>query len=292
MTHHPIPLPPESDTDDFGESPAQEPTYLPSFTGESYSAIPHVQIDPDRAKPWGLILLGIVALIIFVSNVEPFESRATRFGNFVSGANKVLPAVEPTGLLFCPGIDQSDEQAIERAAHEMQRTAEGGRLFRQLVFEKICVGAEDMEYAGAHTSYYSTGRGLYLIRIKFNPELIDQYSSEALAAVLIHEATHADRVLHKTACFQSGKCELLPNGVHVEEEVAAHGSEAEFWIELYGTDGKAVGLTLAADDGTRFLNGLVERYNRGPEKFRQYVRYIRSDPREADLSPTPTQSRP
>jgi hypothetical protein len=71
----------------------------------------------------------------------------------------------------------------------------------------------------------------------------------------------------------------LPNGVEIDEEVAAHTAEAEWWIAAFGTDGKR--FAVRNDYGE---NRLARAYLRGPDAFRAFVTDYRSDPREgADL---------
>ena len=99
--------------------------------------------------------------------------------------------------------------------------------------------------------------------------------ADVLAAILVHEATHVRRAVDGEACFLSDDCETLQNGVPVEEEVAAHAAEAEWWIAAFGRDGKR--FAVRADHG---LNELAEAYLDGGILFREYVMQIRSDPRE------------
>jgi hypothetical protein len=104
---------------------------------------------------------------------------------------------------------------------------------------------------------------------------VDDGEADVLAAIMVHEATHVDRYLQGTACSYADRCTLLPNGVELEEEIAAHGAEAEWWIESYGEDGKR--FAFGYDYG---MNELVEAYLDGPAAFAAYVREIRSDDRE------------
>jgi hypothetical protein len=99
--------------------------------------------------------------------------------------------------------------------------------------------------------------------------------ADVLAALLVHEATHLDRAFSGQACYVRMSCTTLDNGVELEEEVAAHAAEAEWWIAMYGSDGKRLALRTDA-----FENQLARAYQRGPHDFRAFVAGIRSDPRE------------
>jgi hypothetical protein len=100
---------------------------------------------------------------------------------------------------------------------------------------------------------------------------------DVLSAILVHEATHAERAIDEKACFYADNCETLPNGVDITEEIIAHSAEAQFWEELYGKDGKDVATGAATGE-----NSLLDAYLSGTAKFSQFVRVLRGDTREGE----------
>ncbi|MDQ3045750.1 MAG: hypothetical protein M3R06_11480, partial [Chloroflexota bacterium] len=80
-------------------------------------------------------------------------------------------------------------------------------------------------------------------------------------------------------CTVTESCTTLPNGVLLEEEVAAHTAEIIWWIAAYGEDGKR--LAVRYDHG---LNELVDAYLEGEEAFALAVRERRDDPRDGSGS--------
>jgi hypothetical protein len=105
-------------------------------------------------------------------------------------------------------------------------------------------------------------------------------SDEELGAILVHEATHAHRAFAGTNCSQTDDCALLPNGIPISEEVAAHSAEARFWIEIHGAHDAREGDSSSGSAGTTYFDDLAAAYQEGPEAFRAYVIELRSAPRE------------
>ena len=180
---------------------------------------------------------------------------------------------------ICAGTGQGDEDDLESGMNLMRATAEGERLFDQLVDEDICVRVEDIGY----NSGYAYGRqspvdgGWSDSYIAVASDLLHSGESDVVAALLIHEATHIDRYVNGLACNYSDTCTTLPNGVDLEEEIAAHGAEAQWWIAAYGSDGKR--FATGYDYG---LNRLARAYGEGASVFDAYVHNARSDSREGD----------
>lgn len=189
------------------------------------------------------------------------------------------PAPELAGYPICPGVAQDDEKDLESAMNLMRGTAEGERLFDQLVREDICVEVEDIRY----NSGYAYGRQSPLdgtwsdSYIAVAADLLHSGETDVVASLLVHEATHIDRYVNGLACNYSDTCTSLPNGVDLDEEIAAHGAEVQWWVAAYGSDGKR--FATGYDYG---LNRLARAYGEGPSVFDAYVRSIRSDSREGD----------
>lgn len=177
----------------------------------------------------------------------------------------------------CPSTGADDEQRLERGMDLMRGTTEGERLFDQLVSNGICVGTEDIAYNsgyayGKQSPVDGSWSSSYII---VATDLLRSGETDVLAALLVHEATHIDRYINDLACNYTDSCTVLPNGVDLDEEIAAHTAEAQWWIQAYGTDGKR--FATGYDYG---VNRLARAYGEGSTVFDAYVLSIRSDSRE------------
>lgn len=189
-------------------------------------------------------------------------------------------ADELSAYPICVATSRDNEDRIERGMDLMRATDEGERLFDQLVENEICVGTEDIGYNsgyayGRQSSTDGSWSDSYIIVAS---DLLGSNETDVLAALLIHEATHIDRYINDVACNFRDSCTTLPNGVDLEEEIAAHGAEAEWWIAAYGSDGKR--FATGRDYG---VNRLARAYGEGPDVFDAYVQRIRSDAREGSM---------
>lgn len=181
-----------------------------------------------------------------------------------------------TRMPICENVGEQHAEALAFAFNLMRQTAEGERLFQQLVDEGICVRVGEIEYNSGYAYVVQSITGSWsrsYIQIA-NRHVTDD-ERDVLAALLVHEATHVDRYIHGTACTYSHDCTVLPNGVELEEEVEAHRAEAEWWIAAYGENGKR--LAIGYDFG---MNELVDAYLGGEDAFVEYVVRIRGDDRE------------
>jgi hypothetical protein len=187
------------------------------------------------------------------------------------------PAAEADSYPICAGVGSGDTSRMIDAMNLMRGTAEGERLFDQLVDQDICVNTERLTY----NSGYASGRqspsdGSWSSSfIMVDQDMLRSGETDANAALLVHEATHIDRYIHGLACNYVGTCTRLPNGVDLEEELAAHAAEAQWWVAAYGEDGKR--FATGFDYG---LNRLARAWEAGADVFEAYVLRIRSDPRE------------
>ncbi len=177
---------------------------------------------------------------------------------------------------FCDDVAPQDQRPIVDAINLMRRTAEGERLFRQLVAEGICIRTGEIPYNSGYAYMVKSFGSWSRSYIKIATRHVRADEPDVLAALLVHEATHVDRYLNGEACTFEESCTTLENGVELEEEIAAHAAEAEWWIQAYGKDGKR--FAFGFDFGE---NQLVKAYLQGPDVFAAYIREIRSDPREA-----------
>ncbi len=177
---------------------------------------------------------------------------------------------------FCDDVVPEDQRPVADAINLMRRTTEGERLFSQLVDAGICIRSGDIPYNSGYAYMVKSFGSWSRSYIKIATRHVQADEPDVLAALLVHEATHVDRYLNAKACTFEENCTILENGVELEEEIAAHAAEAEWWIEAYGEDGKR--FAFGYDFGQ---NQLVKAYLRGPDAFAAYIRQIRGDPREA-----------
>lgn len=184
----------------------------------------------------------------------------------------------PTGAVpICPGAAESSIKPMRLAFGLMRGTEEGARLYTMLVEHDVCVSVADLDYAMAYAqSRWSSISGWYESTIVVDRVLVRSGGAPELAAVLMHEATHVARVISGESCQLADDCRLLSNGVAIDEEIAAHAAEAEWWIEAFGADGKRFAFG-SQDVGE---NNVAEAYLAGEEAFRDYITRLRSDPRE------------
>ena len=179
-------------------------------------------------------------------------------------------------LPLCSGTEQDDATLLTKAFALMRGTSEGDRLYRQLVTEGVCVRVGDITYNSAFAYAATTGNGDWSRSfIQIAPRHLGRYQIDVLASILIHEATHIDRAINDLSCATTDTCTVLANDVELEEEVAAHAAEAEWWIAAYGEDGKR--FAFGYDHGE---NQLIKAYLDGPTAFTAYVRDLRDDPRD------------
>lgn len=187
-----------------------------------------------------------------------------------------------TRMPICENVGEQHAESLAFAFNLMRQTAEGERLFQQLVDEGICVRVGAIEYNSGYAYVVQSITGSWSRSyIQIADRHVTDDERDVLAALLVHEATHVDRYIHGTACTYSHNCTVLPNGVELEEEVEAHRAEAEWWIAAYGENGKR--LAIGYDFG---MNELVDAYLDGEDAFVEYVVKIRGDDREGgDANP-------
>ncbi|MDQ3045702.1 MAG: hypothetical protein M3R06_11230, partial [Chloroflexota bacterium] len=157
-------------------------------------------------------------------------------------------------LPLCREIERVAAVRLAEAFGLMRGTEEGERLFQRLLFHDICVRVQTLSYNSGYSYAIRTANGSWdRSYIAVDEVHIQADQPDVLAALLVHEATHIDRAISRTSCAVTESCTTLPNGVLLEEEVAAHTAEAIWWIAAYGEDGKR--LAVRYDHG---LNELVD----------------------------------
>jgi len=197
----------------------------------------------------------------------------------IAGENPRLTSNPVSGALpLCDTSDKATIKPFTLAFGLMRATPEGLRLYDVVTENGVCVAVDEIAYNAAYAEARRSGRDDWSTsKIVIDRDLIRSGAADVLAAVLVHEATHIDRAVSGEACFIDDSCERLPNGVEVDEEVAAHAAEAEWWIAAFGTDGKRFAVRVDHSE-----NRLVRAYLRGGDTFRGYVARFRGDPREGE----------
>ena len=182
------------------------------------------------------------------------------------------------GSIVCDDVSKDDTLLILHAFNLVRRTTEGSRLYHEMIDNGICVTVRDLDFhAGLAHPWDSLVSGWGHSYVEIDAEHLRASTLDIVATTLVHEATHMDRAIKGTDCGFDGGCTLLKNGVRLEEEIAAHAAEARWWINTYGSTGKRV---QAMDDA--WENQLASAYQNGPDYFADYVREMRSDPRESE----------
>ena len=255
---------------------------------------------PLESRAWALLLgtvavlavlaLGLGALVgvrhgatlVLAAELRPWRTVAIAAGEVAMGVVEEEPQFaevpDAPRLPVCKGTSEGDFDRLKAAMNLMRRTDEGRRLFALLLDEGVCVGVEEIPYNSgyAYAVRSITGRWSRSY-IRADRDLVDAGEPDVLAALLVHEATHIDRFVGGTACSYDDSCTTLANGVDLEEEIAAHAAEAEWWIAMYGADGQR--FAFGYDYGE---NRLARAYADGPVVFAAYVRDLRGDPREGE----------
>jgi hypothetical protein len=224
---------------------------------------------------------------LFATDGAPLTHRVDALGVILIaelGEDPHLTPHQPTGPLpLCQNVSPVYSHAFRLAFGLMRGTEEGRRLYALLVANRICVGVTDLPFNTAYSEARLVGGDWSGSTIMVDRRYVRSVDADVLAAVLVHEATHLDRAISGQACYLEktpgggDACTTLPNGVKIEEEVAAHTAEARWWSAAYGADGKRF-----AWRGDYAENRLLEAYLRGPSSFRAYVADMRADPREGE----------
>jgi len=242
------------------------------------SAAPASSAQPDAGPLAGaafgfmlamLLVVGIAGALVVDRRVGVFN------GGSADGAAAANPD-EPVAAPLCDSVEEPQRSRLERGFGMVQRTADGRRLTAQLAAHDICVSVEPLRY---HAGYAQARKAFFggwsNSRVVIDDEVILFVEPDVLAATLVHEAAHIDRSISGAHCGAFDDCEVLANGITVEEEVAAHGAEARWWIAIYGPRGRRVNVGYGYS-----LDFLASAYLQGPEAFRAFVVSIRSDPEE------------
>lgn len=233
----------------------------------------------------GTFMIRYAAEMQLVLDAAGLNQSVSRVARSALGAIDEQPAFASVPgapeLPLCVDVLAGDARHLADAMNLMRRTAEGSRLFDQLVNQGICVGVEEIDYNSGYALARETLPGNWSRSyIMVDRDIIDAGETDVLAALLVHEATHIDRFINGQACTYGGTCVTLPNGVDLDEELAAHAAEAGWWREAYGDDGKRFALGYGYG-----MNQLLHAYLAGPDDFNSYVTKLRGDDREGDIAP-------
>jgi hypothetical protein len=181
-----------------------------------------------------------------------------------------------TGSVVCDDVSRDDALLLSRGFNLVRRTVEGSHLYQEMIDNGICVTVRDLDFhAGLAHPWDSLISGWGHSYVEIDSDHLHGSTLDIVATTLVHEATHVDRAIQGADCGLNSGCVVLNNGVRLEEEVAAHGAEARWWIDMYGSTGKPV---QTMEDA--WENQLAAAYLDGPDYFSDYVREMRSDPRD------------
>jgi hypothetical protein len=229
--------------------------------------------------------LGLIRTIELEVSAEERSARVAR--DWIDAARDVAvaqvgekPGVDPAPPVSPPRVCDDMNPALVGPLNDavalMRATATGLPLYDIIQAEGICIGGTDLPYNSAFASArWSSLDGWAGSEIRIDRSYFTSLYPDVLAAILVHEAIHIQRAVERTACYYADACSPLPNGVFLEEEVVAHAAEAQFWIDLYGRDGKDW-----AFDSDHAQNQLKAAFLRGPIEFEVYIARMRSDDRE------------
>ena len=252
--------------------------------------------QPQKMKRRRLRRLAKLAVVIALATLAALSAQAIELPEGVasslarlSAARDVAlarvgetPALAPQSnentLVLCDQVSKSQLRAFEDGVAMMRATETGRRLHDLLQEEGVCIGVEDLAYNTAYaSSRWSPRNGWADSEIRIDSSYVTFLYPDVLAAILVHEATHIQRAIEHTSCYYAESCTILDNGVYLDEEVAAHAAEAEFWLALYGRNGKD--RAFATDNAE---NQLKSHYLQGENAFAQFVAQMRSDDREGE----------
>jgi hypothetical protein len=239
--------------------PIFDTPYSPSTSDSAHPSKP----QSSNFRTFIVAFLATVVAMLLVVTAARSHPLAGLSGEESSGPKKIT---------YCAGVTTSEQATIFRAVGEMRRTKEGNHLANEILGKSVCFGVEEIAYNGGYFSMRTGPSGPAEYRIIIDRTVLQTLTDEENGALLVHEAAHAHRAFAGTNCGETEDCALLPNGIAISEEVAAHAAEARFWIEIHGSDD-----TLS---GNSYYDNLTAAYQEGPEVFRAYVIELRSDSRE------------
>jgi hypothetical protein len=251
----------------------------------------------SKDTPAGLLAVAILLLIFnivlgsLVAGQHPgissifsqspavlFEATSHSLVDSINEQPNLASVASDTHPPICDSVDDQFVPALTKSFLLMRGTDEGSRLYDELVAREVCVSIDHLDFNGGYSTSWRDWNGNWSRgAIVIDDDYVTTWEADVLAAMLVHEATHIDRAIHGRSCEVSRRCERLPNGVDLEEEMAAHAAEARWWEAAYGDDGKS--FTIGHDYGE---NVLLEAYLDGPKAFEDFVRDLRSDPREGE----------
>ncbi len=252
--------------------------------------------DQQRPKPQRLRRFLTLSIVVLIAVSAALSSQAASLPEEIAAPVAGLDAARdvalarlgetpattpqpwPGELVLCEPLSDARLRALQDAVALMRSTETGRELHDMLQREGVCIGFEDLAYNSAYaSSRWSFRNGWADSEIRVDPSYATFLYPDVLAAILVHEATHIQRAVDRTACYYAETCTILDNGVYLDEEIVAHSAEAEFWIELFGRDGKD--RAFASDTAE---NQLKSHYLQGPDAFGDFVAQMRSDHREGE----------
>lgn len=237
----------------------------------------------SRIRMVGRVTIAALVLVALVAVV----ARPAIIGR---SGNPPEPTIVPSGVSYCEELETKDFRRLEIAIQTMKSVEPGAQLLTTLIENDVCLDLDDIPYNAAYFSWYEAGfrsdSTIYFIVI--DRELLEDSLPDEVAALLVHEATHAHRWFNGLDCEQRRSCTYLANEIRLEEEIAAHRAEAQWWMALHGATGTNSGGSYKGTTMSAYLNRLLYYYLKGPTAFEEYVRAIRSGSQEGEgIEPPP-----
>lgn len=228
----------------------------------------------SRLPRWakGCAVAAVVFLLIWYGGV--FLSNGHSFSEpMVAGAME-------SGVGLCESLPKREAERLNAAVETMRLAGDGPSLASLLVADDVCFDVDDLP--DDTLAYFSRAhRGRVVVSfIVFDRDTLLFVTPDELAAIAVHEATHARRRISGSDCYETDSCELMPNGVALNEEVAAHLAEARWWEALHGKSGTWTGASYTGTVFSEQLNELLRYEQQGYWVFKTYVSLLLSDPSE------------
>lgn len=227
---------------------------------------------PQWAK--GCAIAAVVVLLVWYGGV--FLSNGHSFSEpTVAGAME-------SGVSLCESLPKREADRLNAGVEAMRSAGDGQSLASLLVANDVCIDVDDLP--DDTLAYFGRARRGWVVVsfIVFDRDTLLFVTPDELAAIAVHEATHARRRISGSDCYETDSCELMPNGVALNEEVAAHLAEARWWEALHGKNGTWTGASYTGTVFSEQLNELLRYEQQGYGVFKTYVSLLLSDPAEGD----------
>ena len=165
--------------------------------------------------------------------------------------------------LACETVNRSHTETIDRAVKLMRNARIGEDLYIELVERNTCIAVDSLHESVLAMAVTDAN---YIVA---SQDLLEDESIRVVAATFVHEATHIVTIQDGLDCRDSCTLIGMSGGtIALELEIPAYRAEAQYWLEKYGSDGKANPQTVEEVA----LNHLMFAYQQGERAFVRFVR--------------------